>query len=416
MLHFMILTVGAMLAVSVLTGMLLGYAKRRNLLETRLFFRHGFVPGLVTAAALALLEAASAIVVREYYNLAVLCTALTAEAWLLFLLAVKPPLPPEKAPSLSLRAAFCIVLAAWGAFYLPDLFIYPSHFAVGVVEIASSEFVFIVTGYLAGLALSLLVGYSLFRVCTDLPEKTSFPLFSLAFALFVLTQVVTIGQILLGRGLVPRRDWALDSLIFLLNRAPLALYLILGAAALAAALLWRHSAASRPEGANPALRRKAQSVIRKSIRWSGAALVFLTTALLLMTAGARFDALEAEISPPVEMAVKNGLIAHPASLVGDGALHRFIYKSNKGVGVRYIIVKKSETAYGVGLDACDVCGPSGYYERKGQIICTLCDVVMNKSTIGFAGGCNPVPLKFFLQDGSLIIKTADLEAQASRFM
>jgi uncharacterized membrane protein len=85
------------------------------------------------------------------------------------------------------------------------------------------------------------------------------------------------------------------------------------------------------------------------------------------------------------------------------------------VGVRYIVVKKNETAYGVGLDACDVCGPTGYYERKGQIVCILCDVVMNKSTIGLPGGCNPVPLPFRVEGGNMIIGTDDLAAEARRF-
>jgi uncharacterized membrane protein len=116
------------------------------------------------------------------------------------------------------------------------------------------------------------------------------------------------------------------------------------------------------------------------------------------------------------MTVTDDEISHAVTVVGDGALHRFVYKSSQGVDIRNIIIKKSETAFGVGLDACDVCGPSGYYERKGQVICILCDVVMNKSTIGFAGGCNPVPLKFSLKDGYLIIKTEDLEAEALRFL
>ena len=83
--------------------------------------------------------------------------------------------------------------------------------------------------------------------------------------------------------------------------------------------------------------------------------------------------------------------------------------------VRFIIIRKGETAYGVGLDACDICGPSGYYQRKDQVICKLCDVVMNKSTIGFPGGCNPVPLKFSVGEGNLYIKAADLDAEEKRF-
>ena len=61
--------------------------------------------------------------------------------------------------------------------------------------------------------------------------------------------------------------------------------------------------------------------------------------------------------------------------------------------VRFIVVKKPKGgSYGIGLDACDICGLAGYYERNDEVVCKRCDVVMNKSTIGFKGGCNPVPL------------------------
>ena len=83
--------------------------------------------------------------------------------------------------------------------------------------------------------------------------------------------------------------------------------------------------------------------------------------------------------------------------------------------MRFIVIKKNEASYGVGLDACDICGETGYYERDGQVVCKLCDVVMNKSTIGFKGGCNPIPLAYTMANGQMVIKTGDLEAEKSRF-
>ncbi|MDR3363225.1 MAG: Fe-S-containing protein [Desulfovibrio sp.] len=416
MLHFLLLVTGTLLAVSALTGMLHGYAIGRDLLEVRASIRRGAIAGAAVAAVLALLEFTTGFVVREYYNLALLCVAVVSELALASMLAATRSLAPEKAAALPLRLAFFIVLFSWGAFYLPDIFIYPSQFAVGVVQVASSEFVFIVTGYITGILLCLLAGYSVFRICRGLPEKILFPIFSLALAAFCLGQLVSTGQILLGRGLVPRYNLALDVIIFLLDNAPLLLYWIIGTGVLAAVILWLRSGKAEIAGENPALRRKARSALRTHMRWSKTAILSLSAGLLVMTAGARFSAREVELSPPLEMTATDGEIAHPTAVVGDGALHRFVYKTQKGVNVRYIIIKKSETAYGVGLDACDVCGPSGYFERKGQVVCILCDVVMNKSTIGFAGGCNPVPIKFSLKDGGVIINARDLEAQAHRFM
>jgi uncharacterized membrane protein len=101
--------------------------------------------------------------------------------------------------------------------------------------------------------------------------------------------------------------------------------------------------------------------------------------------------------------------------VNDGHLHRFAYDTPSGVETRFIVIKKSETSYGVGLDACDICGATGYYERKGDVICKLCDVVMNTSTIGFSGGCNPVPLEYVVREGNMVVNTEDLEKEESRF-
>jgi uncharacterized membrane protein len=105
----------------------------------------------------------------------------------------------------------------------------------------------------------------------------------------------------------------------------------------------------------------------------------------------------------------------PLAQIEDGHLHRFAHVSTTGTEVRFIIIKKNEIAYGVGLDACMICGATGYYERDDQVVCKMCDVVMNKQTIGFAGGCNPIPLEFVVEEGVLTVQVSDLEAGAEWF-
>ena len=100
----------------------------------------------------------------------------------------------------------------------------------------------------------------------------------------------------------------------------------------------------------------------------------------------------------------------------DGHLHRFEYKTEKNINVRWIVVKKPNSAvYGVGLDACEVCGNAGYFERSGQVICKRCDVVMNINTIGFKGGCNPIPLAYEVKDGNLVFRLSDILAGEKEF-
>ena len=80
-----------------------------------------------------------------------------------------------------------------------------------------------------------------------------------------------------------------------------------------------------------------------------------------------------------------------------------------------IIIKKNGSAYGIGLDACANCGDAGYYEKDGKIICKRCGVAINLATIGFSGGCNPIPFEYTAADGAITIQTSTLDALSSNF-
>mgnify|MGYP003571303951 CR=1 FL=1 len=108
----------------------------------------------------------------------------------------------------------------------------------------------------------------------------------------------------------------------------------------------------------------------------------------------------------------------PIESVADGHLHRFGFVTDKGFKTRFIVVKKTNSSsYGVGLDACDICGEAGYYEKSGQIVCRKCDVVMNVNTIGFKGGCNPIVIDFAVdfEQGYIIVPTATLIDNQTEF-
>ena len=118
---------------------------------------------------------------------------------------------------------------------------------------------------------------------------------------------------------------------------------------------------------------------------------------------------EIEISPVEDAKVTKDSVIVTFDQVSDGHLHRFGYTTDKGKTVRFIVIKKpNSSAYGIGLDACDICGETGYYEREGQVVCNLCNVVMNINTIGFKGGCNPIVIDYKIQDGNIIVPIAEL--------
>ena len=167
---------------------------------------------------------------------------------------------------------------------------------------------------------------------------------------------------------------------------------------------------------NPAQHRKLRARNRSYRRTACAAMAGLLVFVGFLTLVKGYDTRVIELSAPETYTVEGEKILVPMEAVNDFHLHRFEYKTDNDVDVRWIVVRKpNSAAYGVGLDACDVCGNAGYYERNGQVVCRRCDVVMNINTIGFKGGCNPIPLSYEVEDGNLVFALSDILAGEREF-
>ena len=70
---------------------------------------------------------------------------------------------------------------------------------------------------------------------------------------------------------------------------------------------------------------------------------------------------------------------------------------------------------GVATIPFENCGDAGYYEKDGKIICKKCEVAINLATIGFKGGCNPIPFPYKTGSGKITIQTTDLDALSAHF-
>lgn len=208
----------------------------------------------------------------------------------------------------------------------------------------------------------------------------------------------------------------MELVIFVLGHVNFFIFIFMAIVLLLAIALYIQSKTTSLVGSNPAQIRKLNAQLRSDRRTSllliaGAAITAytVTRARYIFEKGVELTPAE-PVSPNAD-----GLIVIPLDNVNDGNLHRYGYKATDGTLVRFIVIKKSENAYGVGFDACDICGASGYYQRGNQVVCILCDVVMNIATIGFSGGCNPVPLKYEIINGNMVIRPANLEAEKARF-
>ena len=168
---------------------------------------------------------------------------------------------------------------------------------------------------------------------------------------------------------------------------------------------------------NKALLRKEKARLRDCRRWSWSLCAWGIMAVFIVIVLHWYDTKPPEEIQPEPYDIADGIISVELAKVSDGHLHKFSYVTPGGFDVRFLIVKKpAGAAYGVGLDACDICGIAGYYERGDEeVICRRCDVVMNKNTIGFKGGCNPVPFEYEVKSGKIFIDVRELEKHERRF-
>ena len=212
--------------------------------------------------------------------------------------------------------------------------------------------------------------------------------------------------------------WIGAWMMFTADHAMLFLWIAAGIAVLLAAVLFRQGLSIRDPWDNPAQLRKLKARNRHWRRTAAGLLVCTALCVVILTAVKTSDTRQVELSAPESYTVEEaeGVLLVPMENVSDGHLHRFEYRTEKNVDVRWIVVKKpNSAAFGVGLDACEVCGNAGYYERGGQVICKRCDVVMNINTIGFKGGCNPIPLAYEVKDGNLVFRLSDILAGEKEF-
>ena len=167
---------------------------------------------------------------------------------------------------------------------------------------------------------------------------------------------------------------------------------------------------------NNALFRLEKARLKNNKHWLSSLAFFSILSVFAITVIHSHIIKPVALTPPQPYQEEGNMIVIPLTDVEDGHLHRFSYTATGGNNVRFIVVKKPKGgSYGIGLDACDICGLAGYYERNDEVVCKRCDVVMNKSTIGFKGGCNPVPFEYEIKDKKIYIDKATLEKEKDRF-
>ena len=255
-------------------------------------------------------------------------------------------------------------------------------------------------GFAAGLFFAVVSSFVTYKAAAALNPRRLFFVFVIQAGAMFIQQGIFLVQVLMARHI-------LDSAALLSIMAPIIdhsswlIFIIFFALLFVPLTLFSQKKPARPAGTNPAQYRRMIMQAMHKRRWGTATVLFLAGMVFLSSFGASYANRKEELVPAVPVTAVDGFVDVDLSVVNDGHLHRFVYQTASGQMVRYIVILKGGNSYGVGLDACEICGPTGYYEKDGQVICRLCDVMMNKATIGTKGGCNPIPIEYSVADGKL---------------
>lgn len=380
---------------------------------------YGLSFGTVAALIFAILRASVVINQRNFVNMPALCVAIpldiaaiaavirsrkTVENWR------EHPLP------MHISNAIGACALAFTVFYaLPDVILQLTIFVDSSTPPFTSDMLLralgFVLGVIAAICLSLMV-----RSLRATSNAISFKIAIVLSMIILLVQHVTsLLQIMQGSILLYIDDFSFSVLVWLINNNPLMIMAQISVFLIPAVASLVIGFKTAVVGENAAEIRTKRAFKRKSRKSALAALLAAVTVILTLTVGVSVMNIKPTLTPPEPYELHDGLATINFVQISDGHLHRFQYKAKDGTVMRFIIIKKNGGAYGVGLDACENCGDAGYYEKEGKIICRKCDVAINLATIGFKGGCNPIPFPYKAGHGKITIHTADLDVLSSHF-
>lgn len=284
---------------------------------------------------------------------------------------------------------------------------------------------------LIGLALAALVWATLRKLVAGVSQRWVGRITMLILLILLVQESTTAVQIMLVQRILPLTDWLFRIIVPLVNNYSAFFYaLFAGACALVLLADWEHHRQKRSlEGLNPAQKRKIRATSRRM-----GALILTVGALLALVivvdgASAVYANYRPTLPPATPVAAQGDVVTIPVDSVSDGTLHFFSYEAADGTAIRFLVIHKGSGIFGVGLDACEICGVAGFRQEGKNVMCTRCGAAINVGTIGFAGGCNPIPfthpsegeshspipLSFTMQGESLAIPVDALEARKGIF-
>lgn len=402
---------------SMVNSILFAYFRTENENKKKIAFLISIIAGVIAAIISTVIRGIPNFVNRtnlSYYSMLPIVIALIG---ILIMIPLRNVLKNERALVFENIFMIYVVLYTISSFfyYLPPIFAQLNKFVYYGETALSTMVLFRIIGYVFGIIAMILSAIGIYNTASKLSAKELERVVFIGLAIFGISQVFVIIQRLYSMRLLPRSDVLFGMIAWVANNTVIINFAVMIFFAFLPVLLYSKNIRLTESYENKAQLRKIRYLMMKKRHLSVFFMAMIIINILSLSAVKSYANREIQLSAPEDYNIENGMIVVPLSDLDDGHLHRYNYKATDGVDMRFFLIKKSEGSYGVVLDACEICGPSGYFERGDDVVCKLCDVVMNRGTIGFKGGCNPIPIPYIVHDEKIKIDPIDLDNQSSVF-
>lgn len=266
-------------------GTLYGFFNREESRKYKRGFVWGFFVSLVFSVVAAILRLNTNVFVREYYNFFFLVTAFVAEVALVFSVGFRAKNTVSPLKDRWTGFITTVIVLACLSYALPDLFLYPFEFAVGLDSIFHAEVLFKVIGYHWQSFFSLAGGLCVSRVLEK--QVTAWHARHLLLFCSFLQQSILFcfSRILMLRSRLMQNEILVNLLLFLLEYQNGLVYALLLAVILSCLGNIVSNKRAVFTGENPAVLRKKRAGSKRRVGWSAFCVLFVITAFVIMTVG-----------------------------------------------------------------------------------------------------------------------------------
>jgi len=274
----------------------------------------------------------------------------------------------------------------------------------------STEGVQVWIGTALGIAIAVAVGLFFFQGTLRIPLHRFFS------ATSVILMVVAFQLALTGVHELSEAMWIWSSKMEMATIGPIVrnelffFVVILGAAALVVLREWFSGKRPAEDASlNPAERRMREWEFRRQRRWSFAAAILCVLVVLSLAAEFVYNRATNAQEPARELVAQNNQVRISLGDLQDSSVHFYTADVNSTV-IRFLVIHRGNGDYATALDACQICGTTGYRQEGQNVICRNCGATIYIPSIGESGGCNPIPVKSQVENGEVIV---DLSALAN---